>query len=85
MDNKTVHEILLKHTNWDREMMPWEHCGKTFYNIGYDYVLRNIKYKSVMRCFYNDEVYYFNIGTTEPEITESMLRHGNWEVYTWSD
>ena len=84
MDNKTVDEIL-KTSWWERKMLSWEHCAMKFADITNDYVLRNIQMKSVLCCFYNEEVYYFNIGTPEPEITETMIANGKWQVYTWSD
>lgn len=84
MNNKAVDEIL-KVPWFERKMLSWEHCGKKFYDITYDYILLNIEMKSVMRCYYKSQVFYFNIGNSEPKITESMIRNGKWQVYTWSD
>lgn len=84
MDNKTVDKIL-KNSWRKRKMLSCEHCAQKFFDITNDYVLRNIEMKSVLRCYYNEDVYYFNIGTPEPEITETMIVNGKWQVYTWSD
>ena len=45
MDNKTVHEILQKGW-WKREMLPWEHAGKKFYDISKEYTIKNIQLKN---------------------------------------
>lgn len=84
MDNESVHKIL-QNDWWKRDLLPWEHAGKKFYDISVEYTIKNIQLKNVMRCFYDDKVYYFNIGTEEPEITEEMINNGKWQVYTWSD
>lgn len=84
MDNESVHKIL-QNDWWKRDLLPWEHAGKKFYDISVEYIIKNIERKTELRCFYNDQVYYFNIGTEEPEITEEMINNGKWQVYTWSD
>lgn len=66
-------------------MLSWEHCAKKFYDITPEYVAPNIEMKSVLQCCYNGEVYYFNIGISEPEITGEMMANGKWQVYTWAD
>jgi len=84
MDNKTVNEILQKDW-WEREMLPWEHCGKEFHQISYHLIERNLQMKSILFCSYNNEPFYFNIGTEEPQITDKMKIEGYWAVYTWAD
>lgn len=84
MDNKSINKILQKGW-WEREMLPWEHCGMKFYHIPYDLIEYNIQMKNILFCNFNDEPYYFNIGTDEPQITDEMKKDGYWAVYTWAD
>jgi hypothetical protein len=70
---------------YERELLPWEHCAMKFYEIKEPYISRNIALKSIMRCFYKDEVFFFNIGIEEPAITKEMIINGDWQIYTWAD
>jgi hypothetical protein len=69
----------------NRNLLPWEHCGKAFRNIIEPYILRDIVAECILRCVYKDEVFFFNIGIEEPEITQDMIQCGKWQVYTWAD
>lgn len=68
-----------------RTPMWWEDKKKMFYviNGNPDVVRENISNKSIMKCYYNYNVYYFNIGIEEPEITEDMIHNAEWFVYDW--
>ena len=84
---KLTHEILNEYLSrgwWEREMLPWEHCGKRFQEICVpmrkEYVTQEIH-----SCHYQDKVYYFGLGLDEPTITDDMIEQGVWFVYTWSD
>ena len=82
-----THEILDEYLSrgwWEREMLPWEHCAMRFQTIcgpmRKEYVTQEIH-----SCHYRGNVYYFGLGLDEPEITDDMIKHGVWLVYTWSD
>ena len=69
---------------WNREMLPWEHCGMRFHKV-YGSMGRGSLKSGIHYCNYNDKPYYFGIGLDEPEVTDDMLENGYWAVYTWSD
>ena len=77
--------IYISESSFKRDLLPWEHCAMRFYKIEEPYISRNIALKSIMRCYYKDKVFFFNIGLDEPMITQDMLLYGNWQVYTWAD
>ena len=82
-----THEILHDYIStgwWEREMLPWEHCGKTFSKVYCKMSRECLKY-DIHFCRYNDKPYYFGLGLEEPEVTDDMLENGYWAVYTWSD
>ena len=84
MTSKEVNDYI--RTSWfERELLPWEHCAMRFYGIKEPYISRNIANGSILRCFYKEDVFFFNIGIDEPVITQEMILYGNWQVYTWAD
>lgn len=70
---------------YKRTLLPWEHCAMRFYEIEEPYISRDIAHGSILRCYYKEDVFFFNIGIDEPIITQEMILDGDWEVYTWSD
>ena len=84
---KLTHEILDEYLSsgwWNREMLPWEHCGMQFQKVCFK-MYRACLESGIHRCNYNDKSYYFGLGLEEPEVTDDMLENGYWTVYTWSD
>ena len=84
---KLTHEILNEYLSrgwWAREMLPWEHCAMRFQKI-YGPMRREYVTQGIHGCHYQDRFYYFGLGLDEPEITDDMIEHGVWFVYTWSD
>lgn len=71
--------------SFERNLLPWEHCAMRFYGIKEPYISRNIAMAVILRCFYEEEVFFFNIGIDEPTITQEMILNGDWQVYTWAD
>lgn len=41
--------------------------------------------KSILKCYYDDTVYFFGINIPEPVVTDEMLRDGKWFIYNWTD
>lgn len=71
-----------------REPLWWETFGKKFYYInGYmdksKLIHQYFEQHEVLKCYYNYNVFFFNIGLDEPEITEHMIEEGDWFVYAW--
>ena len=84
---KLTHEALRNYMYsgaWNREMLPWEHCGMSFQRVSPP-IHRNCLNSGIYYCNYQDKPYYFGLGLDEPEITDDMLENGTWLVYTWSD
>ena len=82
-----THEILNEYIHsgwWNREMLPWEHCGMAFQKMCVP-MHRSFLGTDIYYCNYNDKPYYFGLGLKEPEVTDDMLENGKWFVYTWSD
>ena len=82
-----THEILnnyLRTGSWEREMLPWEHCGMRFSKMCVPMGKESLKY-GIHYCNYNGKPYYFGLGLKEPDVTDDMLENGYWAVYTWSD
>lgn len=82
-----THEILEDYLSsgwWNREMLPWEHCGMSFQKLCVP-MSRSFLAGDIYNCVYNDKSYYFGLGLEEPEVTDDMLKNGTWLVYTWSD
>ena len=85
--DKLTHEILDKYISsgwWNREMLPWEHCGMAFQKVYCPMRRESLKH-DIHFCRYNDKPYYFGLGLEEPEVTDDMLENGYWAVYTWAD
>ena len=85
--DKLTHETLHNYICsgwWNREMLPWEHCGMQFQKLCVP-MQKEFLETGIYLCNYNDEPYYFGIGLAEPEVTDDMLKNGHWRVYTWSD
>lgn len=72
-----------------REPLWWENLEKRYFYIT-DYINKSelihkyFEQHEVLKCYYNYNVFFFNIGIDEPEITERMIKEGEWFVYTWS-
>ena len=85
--DKLTHEILNDYISsgwWNREMLPWEHCGMTFQKMCVP-MRASFLESDIHYCWYKDKPYYFGLGLEEPEVTDDMLQNGTWCVYTWSD
>lgn len=85
--SELTHEVLRDYIStgwWNREMLPWEHCGMTFQKVCFPMYRECLK-TGIHLCNYQDKTYYFGLGLEEPEVTDDMLENGHWCVYTWSD
>ena len=85
--SKLTHDIInqyLSSNQWNRKMLPWEHCAMSFQKMCFPMNRDSLQY-GIHFCRYNDKPYYFGIGLDEPEVTDDMLENATWLVYTWSD
>ena len=80
MTSKEVEEITYKHL---RQPLWWEEYGKKFHRALHNAeVIRTyINQKKILKCYYYDKPYYFNIGIDEPEVTDYMIEEAIWFVY----
>jgi hypothetical protein len=86
--NELTHEQVHKYICsgwWNREMLPWEHCGMKFQRRCMPMSKIFLTTGDIHYCHYNDKIYYFGLGLKEPELTNDMLENGDWFVYTWAD
>ena len=85
--SELTHELLHNYLSsgwWNREMLPWKHCGMKFQKICFPMYKECLK-TGIHLCNYKEKSYYFGLGLNEPEVTDDMLKNGTWLVYTWSD
>ncbi len=93
LENKVFHNMTPKEISAFtehalREPLWWENLGKKFYYIN-DYMHKSelihkyFEQHKVLKCYYDYDVFFFNIGIEEPEITEHMIEEGDWFVYSW--
>lgn len=66
-----------------RRPLWWENYGMKFNTLGHNskLVRELIQKKAILKCYYYDKTYYFNIGIEEPNITEDMIEEGVWFSY----
>ncbi len=86
--NMTAREVAAATSDVLRTPLWWENIEKKFYkieNLGKkaELVRNYLERGEVLKCYYNYDVYYFNIGIKEPEVTEHMLEEADWFLYNW--
>lgn len=66
-----------------REPLWWEEYGKKFYPVSHnpELIRTYIREKKIVKCYYYDKPYYFNIGINEPDVTDYMIEEATWFVY----
>lgn len=84
----TPKEVALATSNVLRQPLWWENFEKKFYKIegGLDKaeVVRNyLERGEVLKCYCDFDVYYFNIGIKEPEVTDYLIEEADWFLYNW--
>ena len=79
----TAREVELMSYTELRRPLWWEEYGKKFHTLGHNsnLVRELIKKKAILKCYYYDKTYYFNIGIEEPNITDDMIEEGVWFSY----
>lgn len=86
--NMTPQEISSATEHALREPLWWETLGKKFFYITdhlnkFELIRQYLKQHEILKCYYNYEVFFFNIGIKEPEVTDHMIEEGDWFLYTW--
>lgn len=86
--NMTPREIAAATDDVLRKPLWWENFEKKFYQIENcgkkaELVRNYLERGEVLKCYYDYDVYYFNIGIKEPEVTEYMLEEADWFLYNW--
>ena len=86
--NMTPREIAATTANVLRKPLWWENFEKKFYQIENcgnkaELVRNYLERGEVLKCYYDYDVYFFNIGIKEPEVTDYMLEEADWFLYNW--
>ena len=86
--NMTPREIAAATNDVLRRPLWWENFEKKFYKIENcgnkaELVRNYLERGEVLKCYYDYDVYYFNIGIKEPEVTDYMLEEADWFLYNW--
>ena len=86
--NMTPREIAAITANVLRKPLWWENFEKKFYQIENcgnkaELVRNYLERGEVLKCYYDYDVYFFNIGIKEPEVTDYMLEEADWFLYNW--
>ena len=86
--NMTPREIAVATADILRKPLWWENFEKKFYQIENcgnkaELVRNYLERGEVLKCYYDYDVYFFNIGIKEPEVTDYMLEEADWFLYNW--
>ena len=97
MNRKTLDQILSMSMSERKKkglkIFDWEHGCKSFQAIPKEIVgenlieaakLKNGEKRTILKCEYRSNVYYFGVGAYTERLTLNMLVKGKWSIYTWN-